>query len=92
MRLSHFRLRTLMIGVAIVGAILGLGVRLHARAEQYRRVAYEHERQVGLMWGCLNDGHPSERESWHESLATKYRYHASHPWLPVQPDPPPPPE
>jgi hypothetical protein len=30
--------------------------------------------------------------AYHEALARKYRRAARHPWLPVEPDPPPPPE
>ncbi len=32
----------------------------------------------------------AQRGAYHAALARKYRYAASHPWLPVEPDPPPP--
>jgi hypothetical protein len=30
----------------------------------------------------------AQRGAYHAALARKYRYAASHPWLPVEPDPP----
>jgi hypothetical protein len=105
MRPPRFRIRTLMIATATAGVALGVAVWLHRRAEEFRRAAHYHESQtMAIAIGCLHGwdsvmnqfgeditrSYRPERDSWHRTLSTKYRYAASHPWLLVPPDPPPP--
>src|SRR6187549_3347389 len=93
MGLHRFRLWTLMLAVAVVGALLGYGVQ---RA-RYLRLADLHRIQASR---AMADTRPqglairvvrmTPRAVWHLELARKYERVARYPWLPVPPDPPEP--
>jgi hypothetical protein len=104
MRVPKFRLRTLMIAVAVLGiafgSLAGL-LRIGQRTQRFRAVAREHrQREIvnrltvqGLvMQGAASPGIERHRvlTDYHKALNLKYEYAASHPWLPVSSDPPEP--
>ena len=105
MRPPGFRLRTLLVAVAVVGVVLSPPVLL-ARSHRFLALAVAHQRAGGGPFfhsfidakglAYLDDLSrrasrlSPERRNWHRSLAQKYFRAASHPWLPVAPDPPPP--
>jgi hypothetical protein len=92
MRLPRFRLRTLMIAVAVAGIALDL----HTRSCASRQLAVYHDKESLKLLPCgeherLFDARRQRAWIWwHLDLAAKYRRAADHPWLPVPPDPPPP--
>lgn len=103
MRAPRFRLRTLMLAVAIVAVALAADVcyRRHAafglRAEQCRRgasAAYMSEQAARLRNRFDHDPRTTaaffQRAEYYEALGAKYQRAARYPWLPVAPDPPPP--
>jgi hypothetical protein len=98
MRPPRFRLRSLLIAVAILATLLGVGVKLRRDAAQYDRLSRRHSGEAGA-WELRLAGRvvgPSQarailgRAHWHDAMAEKYRRAAARPWLPVAPDPPPP--
>jgi hypothetical protein len=97
MRLPRFRLRTMIIVVAIVGAPMGVLIERHRR---FHRLASFHAARGGEgVWAPTRiRANGSDlvkwriaREVWHYDLADKYREASLKPWLPVAPDPPEPP-
>jgi hypothetical protein len=56
--------------------------RRDASADQMRKLADDVRREQSK--------HHATRANYHAMLARKYQAAASHPWLPVEPDPPPP--
>src|SRR4051812_38931326 len=105
MRLPRFRIRTVMIAVAVAGIGFGSGVSLHRRSVRLQTLADHHGseayvvqirgangRDVGeLPMLSINDV-PINRglADWHLELRDKYRRAAKRPWLPIQPDSPAP--
>jgi hypothetical protein len=87
MRLPRFRVRTLMLLVVLVAVPLTL---LDRRA-RFLGLANRHEGLIGPPPGPYAKS-ASPRSGWHWELSNKYRRAAERPWLPVEPDPPPPPE
>jgi hypothetical protein len=111
MRMPRFRVRTLMIVVAVLALPLGLCMERRSRflrlAAEHAREAYRGGSALPMIFDnsgpepryCDDSGRElsaSEAEqrialnSWHDSLALKYRRAAASPWLPVEPDPPEP--
>lgn len=89
---GRFRLRTLMIAVAVV-ALLAFGVTLIRNARRYRRTAVHHaivSRIIEIEAGRAPTQSDRERAAYHSKLNDKYEHAASRPWLPLPPDPPPP--
>src|SRR4051812_30675658 len=97
MRLPRFRLRTLMIAVAVAGVAM-YGARLRSRSHIYAERAecfefFEDLYGCGNFWAEMN---PEQRRSAlrmaeiTRAMGRKYRRAARYPWLPVAPDPPPP--
>ena len=104
MRVPKFRVRTLMIAVAVLGiafgSLAGL-LRLGQRTQRFRALAAQHGQretvnrlavQGLMMQGAANPGIERHRvlTEYHHALNLKYQYAASHPWLPVSSDPPEP--
>jgi len=86
---GRFRIRTLMIAVAVAGAALGAWIWIERRRTEFIERAAAHQRWV--IVGCRVVPRWALRKSdYHEALAGKYRAAARRPWLPVPPDPPPP--
>jgi hypothetical protein len=102
MRLPHFRVRTLMLAVAIV-ALLAWGARLGTRSLIYYRLATTygaHEREWRYM-AARDRGTTTRTRSvsavwgpeiadYYAPLARKYRRAMWRPWAAVAPDPPAP--
>lgn len=90
MRLPRFRLRTLLIVVAVVA----VGFGLWHRSQRLSKVAALHRRRIAMVWMAdlelLTKGWTPEKQNWHREMSGKYDYYAAHPWLPVPPDPPEP--
>jgi hypothetical protein len=85
----RFTLRRMMGAVILVGVGLGLSVWMDRRAERFRALGADHIRKVGVV--SSPDPWPYEvRAIYHLTMAKKYRAAALRPWLPVEPDPPPP--
>jgi hypothetical protein len=104
MRVPKFRIRTLMIAVAVLGIASGglAGLqRMGQRMQRLRAVARNHL-QRGMvnrltLEGSLAHRHAQAdieryrmRAEYHHELNLKYDYAARHPWLPVSSDPPEP--
>jgi hypothetical protein len=95
MRLPRMTTRRWMIAVAGVGIVLGASVELQRRHDRFLHLAKHHEMQsfkltddTGLDARMWSDA----KFEWHRRLGEKYRRAATSPWLPVEPDPPAPPE
>ena len=104
MRVPKFRVRTLMIAVAVLGIAFG-GIaglqRMNQRMQRFHALAREHRHreivnrltvQGLVMQGAASPGVERHRvlTEYHKALKLKYEYAASHPWLPVSSDPPEP--
>src|SRR3954447_17124311 len=95
--------RRLMVAVAVLSLLLGLEAR---RERLLRLSSYHAEQstltmivqQSGLpatvdVVGSQQPGaylSPTPRSEWHTRMSMKYKAAASHPWLPNEPDLPPP--
>jgi hypothetical protein len=90
-RCSQIRLRTLVILIAIVAIGQG-GVRwMERRAREFRRLAMEYRDMAKLdeISAAVTGGQQFARiGAYRRFLQRKYEYASTHPWLPVQPDPP----
>jgi hypothetical protein len=100
----RFTVRRLMVAVAILGLLLGLGrwlVVLRARSAAYQKIAFQfalHPGRVGHNWHVkTSDGrfiHYLEDENfwlqhaWATRRANKYWKLSLRPWLAAGPDPP----
>jgi hypothetical protein len=99
MRPPRFRIRTLMIAVAVVAISLCVEV-VRRRQEKYRCLALRHEILEELLkhGHHYGEGYPSSDylevrrrlAKYHAQMKTKYVQAARYPWLSVPPDPPPP--
>jgi hypothetical protein len=98
MRAMRFRLRTLMILVAIVGILSGVGVRLWLRSERYDREFLKHNVETLRLETLLAKNQVASSEErkfwarlhWHYQMAVRFHYAAAHPWLPAPVDLPEP--
>lgn len=121
MRVPRFRIRTMMVAVAVLGT--ALGVLAERRARFLRRAAYHRTQfnpvsftvaafpgtggpipaasESGLTelvaWDSQGNELTADQErahsalnAWNSTLVNKYEHAARYPWLPVEPDPPPP--
>lgn len=101
----RFRLtvRGLMIVVAVVGLVIGLGVEGERRRERYLSLARQHAIIREDLHKFLVIVSPTDsvqffgdrraiadRVGYHGRLKAKYEAAARFPWLPVEPDPPEP--
>jgi len=98
MRPPRFRLRTLMVAVAVVAVMSGVGVRLGNRSLRFRNLADHHgleeTRHVGRGYlpgpETVHIEVSTPKSEHHARLREKYRRAAARPWLPVPLDPPEP--
>jgi hypothetical protein len=104
MRVPKFRIRTLMIAVAVLGIAFG-GIaglqRMDQRRQRLRALARNHL-QRGVVNRLALEGSVAHgavkadteryrmRAEYYDALKLKYEYAARHPWLPVSSDPPEP--
>jgi hypothetical protein len=78
--------RLLLVLVALAGFATEAGL-IGWRAWSYSKRAADHARYLsGRFW--ISDS--SELRRWHDEMRRKYELASSRPWLPVEPDPPPP--
>jgi hypothetical protein len=104
MRVPKFRIRTLMIAVAVLGIAFGglSGLqRMDQRRQRLRALARNHL-QRSIVSRLTLEGSVAHRAAkadteryrlraeYHHILNLKYEYAARHPWLPVSSDPPEP--
>ena len=102
MPLPHFRLRSLLIAVAVVAVFLAAGTwggKMWQRSGLYRQQAGYHRDQLGIIVDppYLNpqqyhdvQERISRRRGWHGAMAEKYELAALRPWIPLEPDSPEP--
>lgn len=98
MRIPRFRIRTMMVAVAIAGLAFGTDRLARRRAYYDQRAEIWQERADDFVTGtgvCLREelDRPGMYMKLYEhnlALAKKYREVARRPWLPVEPDPPQP--
>lgn len=92
----RFRLRTLMLGVALVavaGACIQWGARMRSRSQAYQNDAFYHDlaRQLAAFLADDDLSAKSQREAarkseeWHAKRRDLYLDAASHPWRNVPP-------
>ena len=88
MRRPRFRLRTLLILVAVVAVGLGGVLWMDRRAHHFRRIATEYRDMAKLLEISAATGSRQFGPDavYCRALQRKYEYAASHPWLPVAPD------
>jgi hypothetical protein len=100
----RFTVRRLMIAVAIVALLMGGSlwiVQMRTRSASYRQRAFEFAVMTarsgsGILtkdgrWVSRYDNENDWlRDAWACKLAEKYWGLSHYPWLPVEPDPPPP--
>ena len=94
MRFPRFRIRALMIAVALIA----VGLELSERSTTFRRRATHHRNES--FRAAFGPGTHSRslkvrrlmraKDRWHSDLIEKYELAARYPWLPVAPDPPEP--
>ena len=95
--------RRLMVAVAVVAVVIGLGAEGERRRGRYARLARQHSVVRDELHKFLAIVPPSssleffgdrravaELVGYHGRLKAKYEEAARHPWLPVEPDPPEP--
>src|SRR5262249_8751076 len=103
MSLHRFRLRTLMIAMAIISILLAGYVAFHrARRQNLARYRARHERQLerANIIAIRESGRAIGRDElaqwnrvwtvYHGMLRQKYENAVSHPWASIPPDPPDP--
>src|SRR5438093_482947 len=97
MHLPQFRLRTLMIAVAVVGSVIGSAIELSRRSERFRTIAAYHaalaEGEVERVSCPEYPGYCYRATSlgrWRWGIVRKYEHGARYPWLPLALDPPKP--
>lgn len=93
MRLSRFRIRTMMVAVAVVAVIVGAGTLYRRTADYKAHAAYcaEMANYCALNYPLWDESEANRREQldYWDRQSHKYEFAARHPWLPVKPEPPP---
>jgi hypothetical protein len=87
-----YRMRSLLILVALVAVALG-GMRwMERRASDFRRLAldYRDSAKMSEVAFAVGNRRFGPFAVYQRKLQRKYEYAAAYPWLPVPPDPPPP--
>jgi hypothetical protein len=96
---ARFTVRRLMIAVAVFALLLG-AMALRQRRSHFQALADYHAfqaRHIRSSHGSMIQPSgayvhiplgSSSRAEYHKDMGGKYGYAASHPWLPVEPDPP----
>ncbi|AGA28342.1 hypothetical protein [Singulisphaera acidiphila] len=104
MRVPKFRIRTLMIAVAVLGIAFGGHAgfqRMNQRMQRFLFLARHHLQQGVVnrlhLEGLVAHGAAKAdiekyrmRSEYHHALSLKYKYASRHPWLAVSSDPPEP--
>ena len=88
-RRPRLTVRRLMIAVASVAAVLGIGTELGRRSRMFAWLSSQHAIAAAPRirgWPVR----PDRIGQWHQDLEVKNRTAAASPWLPVRPDPPDP--
>ncbi len=93
----RFTVRRLMVAVAIVAVVLGVGIELELRHRRFDSISSEYNLMSLLYafdvkyrpdaWG---QAHAARQFAWHKAMSEKYRRAARYPFLPVPADPPKP--
>jgi hypothetical protein len=81
--------------VAALAVILGILVGLERRSERFRRRAALYAAAIHSLYYADVNGEDgviwtTSAADYHGDLSLKYTVAASRPWLPLEPDPPPP--
>jgi hypothetical protein len=87
-----YRMRSLLILIALEAVALG-GIRwVDRRASYFRRLAWDYRDSAKLseISFATGDRRLGPVAVYQRKLQRKYEYAATHPWFPVPPDPPPP--
>ncbi|AMV38562.1 hypothetical protein [Planctomyces sp. SH-PL62] len=89
--------RNLILAVAVVAVLFGVGVGLARRRNRLLEIALEHSGHAGMdgaliltEQGPAYIGMTTEKGKWHEAMRRKYDYYGRHPWLSMPEDPPEP--
>jgi len=104
MHLPKFRVRTMMVVVAVAGGCFAIAhsARLYIRRCELFRIADDHLELAGPIVIAFDGGRgraeslesvpgvSKAAKEWHARMAKKYFDAAGHPWLPVERDPPKP--
>jgi hypothetical protein len=113
MRRPRMTTRRGMVAVAVIGLMIGGGVRLKQRRDYFLSLAQSHQKEVAssmargkalksrfdptsgmsneeIMHLYLDSDRMIDRADHHAAMVRKYERAARYPWLPVEPDPPPP--
>ena len=87
-----YRMRSLLILVALVAVALGVMRWMERRASDFRRLELDFRDSAKMNEISFAIGNPQcgPWAVYQRKLQRKYEYAATHPWLPVPPDPPPP--
>jgi hypothetical protein len=87
-----YRMRSLLILVALLAVAWGVIRWMERRASDFRRLAldYRDSAKMGEIAFAVGNQHFGPFAVYQRKLQRKYEYAAAHPWLPVRPDPPPP--
>lgn len=100
MRPPRFRVRTIMIAVAVLAVLMGgvhWAMKMRRLSLRYRELAeYHHRQSINLrpvrilsFSPTVTVPLPSAYCDRQAALARKFFHAASYPWLPVEPDSPP---
>jgi hypothetical protein len=82
----RFKMQTLLVAVLVAGIASCVFV---VRARRFREIAESHWKDpYRLYFPCFGRSWVWEHIAWSDAMLQKYEYAATHPWLPVLPDPP----
>ena len=85
-------IRRMMIAVAVVAVAFSIPVGLRSRSEALARVSQAHFRAANAVLSAPRGPAGASLFHRHVQLGYRYRSAATRPWLPVEGDPPLPPE
>lgn len=87
----RWRLRTALIGIALIALLLGIVIELRRRSARFETLALQHGRLAHQLESSLVTPGPataSEAEAilrkvhWHDASSDAYRRAAGRPWMP----------
>ena len=94
--MRQMRLRTVMIAIAVIAVLLGIGMGFSRRSQRLYSLSLRYGREANrldLEWvkaAPLAPGQPDllmEKVHWHDSVAYAYFSASSRPWVPFDPEP-----